>query len=74
MLLLPATRPYGERLPQQDWFGKRAECRPRDRRTGTGVVQAPRKIHFDGEDEGSPYVVGNIGGKETECLLDTGLT
>ena len=70
MLLLPSARPYGERLPQQDWFGKRAECRPRDRRAGTGgVVQQPRKIHFDGEDEGSP-VVGNIGGKENECLLD----
>ena len=37
-------------------------------------MQKPRKIHFDGEDEGSPYVIGKIGGKEYECLLDTGPT
>ena len=75
VLHLPAPRPYGKRLPQQDRFGKRAECRPRGRRAGTGgVVQQPRKIHLDGEDEGSPYVIGKMGGKEYACLLDTGAT
>ena len=73
MLQLPTARPYGERLTQQDWFGKRAECRPRGRRAVTGGVdEKPRKIHFEGEDEGNPYMIGKIGGKEYECLLDTG--
>ena len=74
MLQLQTARPQGERLPQQDRFGKWAECRPRGRGAGTGgVVQQPRKMHFDREDEGSHCAIRNAGGKKYECLLDIGI-
>ena len=47
MLQLPAARPHGERLPQQDWFGSAAKKRVHylgHMVTEDGVMTDPEKI------------------------------